>query len=270
MQAADLESQAQSTEQVRVKALLAAATVPVPPPIDELLPVDELRPDEVPADLAWLLRLLPRDDVYLQDEVEVALHPTLTRVWCAKGRRGQRLVELLRGRDGVDRQSIHQLVHLLAAEQAVQREARSTPSPQPSTADIENDTRELRTELRWLPQTVQSEKGLRQSLLRGIGGQAGVGKAALACNEQHASVRRLLEEASPLRAGALPLAHSPRQLRADSEEGCQLPGCKLNAGCVWPTPLASGSACCPGCRRHPKNAARALQRAVQRRWVPGQ
>ena len=49
--------------------------------------------DDVPEDLPWLLRLLPRADVYLQDEVEVALHPTLTRVWCRKGRRGQRLVE---------------------------------------------------------------------------------------------------------------------------------------------------------------------------------
>ena len=55
---------------------------------------DPLLPSEdVPEDLPWLLRLLPRADVYLQDEVEVALHPTLTRVWCRKGRRGQRLVE---------------------------------------------------------------------------------------------------------------------------------------------------------------------------------
>jgi len=54
---------------------------------------DPLLRAEVPEDLSWLLRLLPRADVYLQDEVEVALHPTLTRVWCAKGRRGQRLVE---------------------------------------------------------------------------------------------------------------------------------------------------------------------------------
>jgi transposase len=60
--------------------------------LDELLP-DPLLQDEVPQDLPWLLRLLPRADVYLQDEVEVALHPTLTRVWCRKGRRGQRLVE---------------------------------------------------------------------------------------------------------------------------------------------------------------------------------
>src|SRR5450759_83852 len=100
LQTAHLESQAQidrtgwvGKKRVRVEALLAAATLPVPPPIDELLPVDELLPDEVPEDLAWLLHLLPGADVYLQDEVEVALHPTLTRVWCAKGRRGQRLVE---------------------------------------------------------------------------------------------------------------------------------------------------------------------------------
>ena len=63
--------------------LLAAAASPVPPPIDDLLP-DPLLRDDVPEDLAWLLRLLPRADVYLQDEVEVALHPTLTRVWCPK------------------------------------------------------------------------------------------------------------------------------------------------------------------------------------------
>jgi hypothetical protein len=46
-----------------------------------------------PEDLAELLALLPRADLYLQDEVEVALHPTLTRVWSRKGRRGQRLDE---------------------------------------------------------------------------------------------------------------------------------------------------------------------------------
>jgi hypothetical protein len=37
--------------------------------------------------------LLPQADLYLQDEVQFAFHPTLTRVWCRKGRRGQRLVE---------------------------------------------------------------------------------------------------------------------------------------------------------------------------------
>jgi hypothetical protein len=51
---------------------------------------DPLLRDELPEDLPWLL---PRADVYLQDEVEIALHPTLTRVWCPTGRRGQRLVE---------------------------------------------------------------------------------------------------------------------------------------------------------------------------------
>lgn len=49
--------------------------------------------DQIPPDLADLLRLLPRADVYLQDEVHLAFHPTLTRVWCRKGRRSQRLVE---------------------------------------------------------------------------------------------------------------------------------------------------------------------------------
>jgi hypothetical protein len=47
----------------------------------------------VPADTESLMALLPAADLYLQDEVQVALHPTLTRVWCRKGRRGQRLVE---------------------------------------------------------------------------------------------------------------------------------------------------------------------------------
>jgi hypothetical protein len=48
---------------------------------------------DVPADLPALLALLPRADLYLQDEVQAALHPTLTRVWSPRGRRGQRLVE---------------------------------------------------------------------------------------------------------------------------------------------------------------------------------
>ena len=46
----------------------------------------------LPPDVPELLRLLPHADLYLQDEVQIALHPTLTRVWCRKGRRGQRLV----------------------------------------------------------------------------------------------------------------------------------------------------------------------------------
>jgi DDE superfamily endonuclease len=58
----------------------------------DLLP-DPTLVDLLSADLPRLLGLLPRADLYLQDEVEVALHPTLTRVWSRKGRRGQRLVE---------------------------------------------------------------------------------------------------------------------------------------------------------------------------------
>jgi transposase len=47
----------------------------------------------LPADLPKLLALVPHADLYLQDEMQVAFHPTLTRVWSRKGRREQRLVE---------------------------------------------------------------------------------------------------------------------------------------------------------------------------------
>lgn len=79
-------------KRLKVEVLLAAAAVPAPPPIEDLLPDLALR-DEVSEDLPWLVRLLPRADVYLQDEVEIALHPTLTRVWSPTGRRRQRLVD---------------------------------------------------------------------------------------------------------------------------------------------------------------------------------
>jgi transposase len=80
-------------KRVRVEALLAAAASPLPPPVAALVPDPTLAGDLLPADLPRLLALLPRADLYLQDEVEVALHPTLTRVWSRKGRRGQRLVQ---------------------------------------------------------------------------------------------------------------------------------------------------------------------------------
>ena len=38
------------------------------------------------------MALLPGADLYLQDEVQITLHPTLTRTWCRAGRRGQRHV----------------------------------------------------------------------------------------------------------------------------------------------------------------------------------
>jgi transposase len=71
--------------------LLAGASAPEPLPVEPLVEADLQA--QLPADLAALLALLPQADLYLQDEVQFAFHPTLTRVWCLKGRRGQRLVE---------------------------------------------------------------------------------------------------------------------------------------------------------------------------------
>lgn len=80
-------------KRLRVEALLAAAASPVSPPAADLIPDPTLADDLFPADLPRLLGLLARADLYLQDEVEVALHPTLTRVWSRAGRAGQRLVQ---------------------------------------------------------------------------------------------------------------------------------------------------------------------------------
>jgi transposase len=74
-----------------VEVLVAAAGMPAPPPVTDFVDADLL--DQVPDDLAALLQALPGADLYLQDEVQVAFHPTLTRVWSRRGRRGQRLVE---------------------------------------------------------------------------------------------------------------------------------------------------------------------------------
>ena len=71
--------------------LLAGASAPEPLPVAPLVEADLQA--QLPADLAALLALLPQADLYLQDEVQFAFHPTLTRVWSLKGRRGQRLVE---------------------------------------------------------------------------------------------------------------------------------------------------------------------------------
>jgi len=76
-----------------VEALLAAAASPVPPPATCLIPDATLADDLFPDDLPRLLGLLGHADLYLQDEVEVALHPTLTRVWSRAGRSGQHLVQ---------------------------------------------------------------------------------------------------------------------------------------------------------------------------------
>jgi transposase len=79
-------------KRLRVEALLAAAAA-VPPPAGDLVPDPTLADDLVPEDLPRLLGLLGHADLYLQDEVEVALHPTLTRVWSRAGRAGQRRVQ---------------------------------------------------------------------------------------------------------------------------------------------------------------------------------
>ena len=70
---------------------MAGATAPEPLPVNDLVEADLW--DQFPADLSSLLTLLPRADLYLQDEVQFAFHPTLTRLWSRKGRRGQRLIE---------------------------------------------------------------------------------------------------------------------------------------------------------------------------------
>jgi hypothetical protein len=69
---------------------VAGAIAPAPLPAADLLaaPADE----PPPADLSDLVALLPQADVDLQDDVQVAFPPTLTRVWSRRGRRGQRRV----------------------------------------------------------------------------------------------------------------------------------------------------------------------------------
>lgn len=99
-----------------MEILLSAAETLVPPPVTEVakdhpplsdppIPAEALPSFDVaalvgsdwvldvPADVAKLLRLLPLADVYVQDEVEIRLHPTLTRCWCRKGKVGQHLVQ---------------------------------------------------------------------------------------------------------------------------------------------------------------------------------
>jgi hypothetical protein len=74
-----------------VEVIWAGAGTPTPPPITALVDADLL--EDVPPDLAELLSLLPQAALSLQDEVQFALHPTLTRVWGWQGRCGQRLGE---------------------------------------------------------------------------------------------------------------------------------------------------------------------------------
>lgn len=89
-------------------AAVVAEALPSPAPATDAMAAPSAAPNPVaallaalgepdllaalPSDVPELLRLVPRADLYLQDEVQVALHPTLTRLWSRKGRRGQRLV----------------------------------------------------------------------------------------------------------------------------------------------------------------------------------
>ena len=78
-----------------VEAVRAAAALPAPPPLAALLP-DPTDTDLLPWDEPWFQALLDRlagADLYRQDEGSITLHPPLTRVWCRKGRRGQRRVQ---------------------------------------------------------------------------------------------------------------------------------------------------------------------------------
>ena len=76
---------------MRVEVLLAGTIASEPLPVEPLVEADLW--SQLPTDLPHLLALLPRADLYLQDEVQFAFHPTLTRVWSLRGRRGQRLIE---------------------------------------------------------------------------------------------------------------------------------------------------------------------------------
>jgi DDE superfamily endonuclease len=97
--AALVPSQAAST---LVAASPVSPTGP-PPPVPSLPPPDSVAFDPsalvepewwpvIPADLPPLLALLPRADLYVQDEVDIRHLPTLTRVWSRKGHAGQRQV----------------------------------------------------------------------------------------------------------------------------------------------------------------------------------
>lgn len=69
---------------------MAGALLPEPAPLAAVVAPEQI--ELAPDDLPFLLSLLPQADLYLQDEVQLALHPTLTRTWCRRGRRGQRKV----------------------------------------------------------------------------------------------------------------------------------------------------------------------------------
>lgn len=79
-------------KRLKVEVLLAAAALPSPPP-----PLAALLPDPTESDLLapddpFMQKILALLHLYIQDEVQIALHPTLTRIWSPVGRRGQCLI----------------------------------------------------------------------------------------------------------------------------------------------------------------------------------
>ena len=61
----------------QMEVLLAGATAPEPLHATDLVEADLW--DQLPADLP---ALLPQADLSLQDEIQLAFHPTLPPVWC--------------------------------------------------------------------------------------------------------------------------------------------------------------------------------------------
>jgi hypothetical protein len=73
--------------------LTAVLSDQAPPCVDpaqwlEALGLAEFLP-ELTADTAELLALVPRADLFVQDEAQTAPHPTLDRMWGRKGRGGR-------------------------------------------------------------------------------------------------------------------------------------------------------------------------------------
>lgn len=99
MQAPDLDAATQSGragrlrgKRLRVEVLLTGTTEPGPLPVRDLVEADLW--SQRAFRCARTLGAAPASrSLRGPDEVQFAFHPTLTRVWSRKGRRGQRLVE---------------------------------------------------------------------------------------------------------------------------------------------------------------------------------
>jgi hypothetical protein len=68
---------------MRVEVLFAGGAAPEPLPVHDLVEADLW--SQLPVDLPGLLTLLPQADLYLQDEMQVAFHPTPRACGAARG-----------------------------------------------------------------------------------------------------------------------------------------------------------------------------------------